>query len=139
MERGLLWLPLLGVFIWLAGAGWREFKKVEAYQQWAESFDRAKYDIYAVLGLKAGLLTWGKPTRHGPTDTETFSLAEIEEIQLLVDNKPVTLDKLPQRGRVALAFSFSGRSPIVVPFTEIELAAKWERYLQQERRRRFPV
>ena len=52
MERGLLWLPLLFAFFWLAWQGSREFKKVQAYQEWALSFDKAKYDIYAVLGQK---------------------------------------------------------------------------------------
>ena len=39
MERGLLWLPLLGVFIWLSWAGWNEYQKLEAYRAWAESFE----------------------------------------------------------------------------------------------------
>jgi hypothetical protein len=64
MERGLMWLPLLALFIGLAWAGWREFRKVEAYQTWAQDFDRHKYDIYAVLGQKGDQLVWGKPTRQ---------------------------------------------------------------------------
>jgi hypothetical protein len=63
MERGLMWLPLLALFGWLAWAGWREFQKVEAYEAWAQDFDRHKYDIYAVLGQKDDRLVWGKPTR----------------------------------------------------------------------------
>ena len=65
MERGLLWLPLLAVFIWLARTGWNEYQKVEKYRVWAEDFDNAKYDIYSVLGKKGQELTWGKPTRKG--------------------------------------------------------------------------
>ena len=45
MERGLLWLPLLGIFIWLSWAGWNEYQKLEAYRAWAESFEKSKYDI----------------------------------------------------------------------------------------------
>ncbi len=52
MTRGLIWLPLLAIFIGLAWAGWNEYQKLEAYRAWAEQFDRAKYDIYAVLGQK---------------------------------------------------------------------------------------
>lgn len=59
MERGLLWLPLLAVFIWLAWQGWNEYQKVEAYQNWAKHFERAKYDIYAVLAQNGSNLTWG--------------------------------------------------------------------------------
>ncbi len=62
MERGLIWLPLLGLFIWLAWQGRNEFQKVEAYQNWAKQFEKSKYDIYAVLGQNGNELTWGKPT-----------------------------------------------------------------------------
>jgi hypothetical protein len=87
MERGLLWLPLLAAFIWLAGAGWNEYKKVEAYQSWAVNFERHKYDIYAVLGQKGDLLTWGIPTRSQPRDLQTISLSAVREIKLEVDGK----------------------------------------------------
>lgn len=52
MERGLLWLPLLVLFFWLAWSGKKEYDKVQAYQAWAEQFDKSKYDIYSVLGKK---------------------------------------------------------------------------------------
>lgn len=56
MEHGLLWLPLLAAFFWLAWQGSQEYQKIEAYRTWAEQFDKAKYDIYAVLGKKVTLL-----------------------------------------------------------------------------------
>ncbi|MGL5879414.1 MAG: hypothetical protein ACRC2V_16765, partial [Xenococcaceae cyanobacterium] len=84
MERGLIWLPLLGLFFWLAWQGRNEFQKVEAYQNWAQQFEKSKYDIYAVLGQSGNELTWGKPTRTGPIDLKTFSLERVQEIRLLV-------------------------------------------------------
>ena len=87
MERGLMWLPLLGLFIWLAWAGWNEYQKVEAYKTWAADFERAKYDIYAVLGQKADQLTWGSPTRKGPVDLRTVSLNEAQSISLTIDGR----------------------------------------------------
>lgn len=87
MERGLMWLPLLGLFIWLAWAGWNEYQKVEAYKTWAADFERAKYDIYAALGQKADQLTWGSPTRKGPVDLKTVSLKEVQSISLNVDGQ----------------------------------------------------
>jgi hypothetical protein len=80
MERGLLWLPLLVAFFWLAWQGSQEFKKLQAYQIWAEQFERAKYDIYAVLAQKGNDITWGKPTTKGPIELETFSLLDVQEI-----------------------------------------------------------
>jgi hypothetical protein len=134
MERGLLWLPLLGVFIWLAWAGWNEYQKVEAYRLWAEHFERAKYDIYAVLGQQGSDLTWGQPTRRGPINLTTFSLKEVQAIRLLVDEQPVDLSVLPQKGhRILLEFALpSPAQPIRIPFTDVTLAADWGRYLQQE-------
>ncbi len=106
MERGLLWTPLLILFIWLAWSGWNEYQKVEIYRQWAENFDRAKYDIYSVLGQKDKIITWGKPTRKGVINLQTFSLEEVKEIRLLVNNQVVDLDALPPQGSPFLEFIF---------------------------------
>ena len=131
MERGLLWLPVLAVFIGLAWSGWNEFKKVAAYQLWAENFDNAKYDIYAVLGRKQERLTWGKPTRKAMVDLQSFSLDDVREMSLLVNGDRVTdLKNPPQKGKVALEFKFLGdRESIQIPFTDIDLAVKWHDYL----------
>jgi hypothetical protein len=134
MERGLLWLPLLAAFIWLAWSGWNEYQKLEAYRNWASQFERAKYDIYAVLGQKGSDLTWGKPTRQGPVNLETFSLKDVQSIRLLVDDRVADLETPPDKGR-AIALEFLLREPaasIKVPFTEIPLAAQWGKFLQQE-------
>ncbi len=137
MERGLLWLPLLFAFFWLAWQGSKEFKKVEAYRIWAEQFDKAKYDIYAVLGLKDNNITWGKPTTTGPIQLETFSLDDVLNIQLFVDKKQVEMEEPPERGRlIELEFMFSESAklvPVRVPFTEIPLAAEWGKYLRRMR------
>lgn len=132
MERGLLWLPLLAAFCWLAWSGWNEYQKIEAYRRWAEQFERAKYDIYAVLGQNGSDLTWGKPTRKEPVNLETFSLKEVKSINLVVDNQVVDLDQPPEKGRaIALEFKFlKPIDPVKVPFTEISLAVKWGKYLQ---------
>lgn len=132
MERGLIWLPLLGLFTWLAWQGRREFQKVEAYQNWAKQFDKSKYDIYAVLGQSGNNLTWGKPTRTGPVDLKTFSLTQVREIRLLVDEKPMALEKPPNKGKaIALEFIMSPQATVRIPFTEISLAAEWGKYLQK--------
>lgn len=134
MERGLLWLPLLAVFIWLAWAGWNEFQKVEAYRRWASQFARSKYDIYAVLGQNGSDLTWGKPTRKEPINLKTFSLKNVNYIRLMIDDKAVDLDNPPlQSGKIALEFSFLDTDNTVrVPFTQLSLAVEWGKHLQQE-------
>lgn len=133
MERGLMWLPLLAIFIGLAWAGWNEYQKLEAYRVWAEQFAKAKYDIYAVLGQQEDNLTWGKPTRSGPVNLQTFSLKNVQSIQLLVNGAAVDLDNPPNSGKaIVLEFLLQDAATVQVPFTEIPLATKWEKYLQQE-------
>ncbi|MBW4690266.1 MAG: hypothetical protein KME27_00705 [Lyngbya sp. HA4199-MV5] len=132
MERGLFWLPLLALFIWLAWAGWNEYQKLEAYKLWAESFERSKYDIYAVLGQKGRELTWGLPTRKGAVNLETVSLDSVQSIRVLVNEQPVDLEAAPNKGRAVLELTIADRpTPIRIPFTEPPIAAKWAEYLQK--------
>ncbi|MEH1792889.1 hypothetical protein [Nostoc sp.] len=133
MERGLLWLPLLVMFFWLAWQGSKEYQKVEAYRTWAEQFERAKYDIYSVLGQKSNNITWGKPTPKGPIRLETFSLLDVKQVDLLVDDKSVNMENAPDKGRsIELEFIFSeSTNSIRIPFTEIPLAAQWGKFLQE--------
>lgn len=132
MARGLLWLPLLVAFIWLAWSGWNEYQKLEAYKIWATDFDNAKFDIYAVLGIKDSQVTWGKPTRKGMSNLASFSLDKVQAISLLVNNQTVDLANLPNKGKTAIEFKLSDETQTIeIPFTEIPLAAKWTNYLQQ--------
>ena len=134
MAHGLIWLPLLILFFWLAGAGWNEYQKLEAYRTWAKEFDRAKYDIYAVLGQKGQEITWGKPTRKAPVNLQTFSLKQVKAIRLMVNNQPADLENPPEKGRQA-ALEFEMLPPdatIRIPFTEVGLAAQWGKHLQQD-------
>lgn len=141
MERGLLWLPLLVAFIWLAWSGWNEYQKLETFKVWATDFDNAKFDIYAVLGKKERQVTWGKPTRKGVVDLSSFSLDNVKEIKLLIAGKSydkaflssTTLNDLPNKGQTALDFNLIDRESIQVPFTDISLAAKWCKYLEESR------
>ncbi|KOR37197.1 MULTISPECIES: hypothetical protein [Planktothricoides] len=144
MERGLLWLPLLGLFIWLAWAGWNESQKVQAYQAWAEQFDRAKYDVYAVLGQKGDRITWGKPTRKGPVDLESFFFNQVKSIRLLVNHQPVEIPAEPEtattpKGQIFLEFELSTGATQKVPFTDFSLAAKWAKVLHDLWVHRNPV
>lgn len=132
MERGLLWLPLLGVFIGLAWAGWHEFQKVQAYEAWATEFDRSKYDIKSVLGQQGSKLTWGRPTRQGPIDLTALSLHEVATLQLEVDGQPVAADQVPPtRGKVNLVVGTAAGKTYRIPFTDSDLARRWEKALHQ--------
>jgi len=135
MTRGLIWLPLLGLFFWLAWAGWNEYQKVQAYRGWAAQFDRAKYDILAVLGQRGDQITWGKPTRQGMIALQTFSLSQVKSIELLADDQAIDLaaESLPRAGRAALAFQLAdGDQRIQIPFTDLSMAQDWGKVLRSE-------
>ncbi len=137
MERGLLWLPLLAIFIGLAWQGAKEYQKVEAYRHWAEQFERAKYDILAVIGQKDDKITWGKPTKEEPVNLQTFSLFDVSKVIVLVDGTEIDIENIPTKGRaIALQFFFTQPdNSVQIPFTEIPLAAEWCKFLQGELQR----
>jgi len=132
MERGLLWLPLLALFIGLTWAGWKEYRKLQAYEEWAKGFDRSKYDIYAALGQKGDQLTWGQPTPSGLINCQTLALTDLEDVQLWVDGEVIT-DDPPQGKTIRLALKLNGQTePVNIPFTDAQLAQDWGNYLNQE-------
>ncbi len=144
MERGLLWLPLLFLFIGLAWAGWNEFQKVESYRAWAEDFRSSKYDLYAVMGLGEDSLVVGKPSRKGPVDLKRLSLEQIQSVALRLDDGLVSLaeaeilvdPKSPgKEGRPPKAIAIEldlGGDKLQIPFTQLDLAVDWTRRLKQE-------
>jgi hypothetical protein len=137
MERGLMWLPLLVLFFGLAWAGWNEYQKVSVFQAWERQFDRAKYDVLSVLGMKDSTLTWGVSRRRGILEYGQFDLADISDIYLLVDDRRVDLDRdladLPKGKRFVLKLDRTADEPVCLPFTDLELAAKWGQFLQSAR------
>lgn len=132
MVRGLLWLPLLAVFIGLAWAGWREFRKVETYQTWAQDYEQAKYDILAVIGVAGDTLTWGLPTPDGPKHLNHFDLKTVEEVTLWANGQPLESPSKSQKPnqRCSLQFTLPD-STIEIPFTDLSIAANWCTYLQK--------
>jgi len=128
-----MWLPLLAIFIWLAWAGWNEYQKVEAYRLWAQSFAKVKYDVYAVLGQDGDSLIWGKPTRKGPVNLQSFSLQDVKSIRILANGQPVDLVSPPKSDRnIVLDFLLVNAESVQVPFTQFDLALEWYQHLQQE-------
>jgi hypothetical protein len=132
MERGLLWLPLLAVFIGLAWAGWHEYQKVQAYEAWATDFERSKYDIRSVLGQRGTDLTWGRPTRQGAIDLTTLSLHQVIALRVEVDGQAIAVDQPSPGGKsIDLVVSTTGGDTYRIPFTDSDLAQRWEKALHE--------
>ncbi|AGY58086.1 hypothetical protein [Gloeobacter kilaueensis] len=133
MIHALIWLPLLALFGYLAWAGWNEYQKVQAYSQWAQDFDNAKYDLLAVAGRKDNRLVWGRPTRKGPIDLQSVSLQTVKDVSLYIDGRPISPETPPAKARqIALRLTLADpQRQISIPFTEAPLAARWCKLLQQ--------
>lgn len=131
MEHGLLWLPLLVLFFWLAWTGKKEYDKIQAYQAWAKQFDKSKYDIYSVLGKKGDLITIGIPTTKGIKEQKTFSLKNLSQLNLLVKNQIIDVNNIPDKGEATLQFNFKESQTIDVPFTDVNIASQWFKYLKK--------
>ncbi len=133
MERGLLWLPLLAVFIGLAWAGWNEFQKLEAYQRWAADWERAKYDLYAVVGQRGSTLTWGRPTRQGPVACQSLDLGTVVAIALWGQGEPLPpTAQVPRGCRVCIHLQDQAGAGYDIPFTDGDLAQRWATFLQTQ-------
>ena len=132
MERGLMWLPLLGTFIWLAWAGWREYQKLQAYEAWAADFDRGKYDIRAVLAQSGATLVWGQPTPQGPINLQSVDLHDVDTIQVQVNRQPLPPKTLVKRGQaIELVLLLANGSDYRIPFIDCDMANQWEKALQE--------
>ncbi len=115
----------------MAKAGYDEYQKLETYKKWAVGFDRCKYDIYSTIGIKDRDLTWGKPTKSGSIDFQTFSLDRVSQVQLIVDGKSIDPNALPSTGKkIDLQIQFiDNLDNVNIPFTEIPLATEWAIFL----------
>lgn len=132
MGHALTWFPLLGVFIWLAWAGWNEYQTVQAYEAWATGADRSKYDLRAVLAQRGSTLTWGKPCRRGPTDLTSVDLEDIATLALQVNGAIAAPEVSAQRGqRIELALTTTDQGTHAIPFIDLAMAQQWERALQE--------
>ncbi|BAY52866.1 hypothetical protein NIES2134_120540 [Thermostichus vulcanus NIES-2134] len=132
MNHGLLWLPLLAVFIVLVGLGWVEYRKLEHYRQWAQQFEASKYDIAAVVGQQGDRLTWGEPTPKGIVDLQTCNLSTVQSIWVERGNQRLETEATPTKGRVYLVLQTYTGEHYRIPFTELPLALAWRDRLQPQ-------
>jgi hypothetical protein len=58
MTQGLLWLPLLLVFVLLTALGWLERRRQRLFREWAEGAELSKLDSCGAARLIDGELSW---------------------------------------------------------------------------------
>lgn len=124
MIHGLLWLPLLLVFVLLASLGWLERRRQQLFRDWAEGSELAKLDGCGAARLVDGVLSWS--TFHAGTLVQqgSFSIKQLELVELLAlgsGEAPLTEES---QGACRLRL-VGGGAQKDLPFADAERARRW--------------
>jgi len=83
MSHGLIWLPLLLVFVLLTGLGWLERRRQSLFRTWAEGSELAKLDACGAARLRDGVLSWSRFEAGSFQDEGEFVIKTLELVELL--------------------------------------------------------
>ena len=124
MIHGLLWLPLLLVFVLLTGLGWLERRRQRLFREWAEGAELAKLDGCGAARLVDGLLTWSTFEAGQLKPQGSFVIKQLELVELLAlgsGEAPLTEEA---QGACRLRLVGSGEQKDL-PFSDAERARRW--------------
>ncbi len=124
MTHGLLWLPLLLVFVLLTALGWLERRRQNLFRDWAQEAELSKLDEAGAARLKNGVLTWSTFEAGKFKEKDSFQVTELELIELMAltsGEAPLTEES---QGRCRLRLVGKG---VVkdVPFADADRARRW--------------
>jgi hypothetical protein len=83
MTEGLLWLPLLLVFVLLTALGWLERRRQRLFREWAAGAELAKLDSCGAARLQDGLLSWSRFEAGRFETVDQFAVKGLELVELL--------------------------------------------------------
>ena len=83
MSHGLLWLPLLLVFVLLVALGWLERRRQNLFRDWAQGAELAKLDTCGAARLVDGVLSWSRFEAGKLQDEDSFVIKHLELVELL--------------------------------------------------------
>tara|TARA_B100000700_G_C14684063_1_gene686743 strand:- start:12 stop:422 length:411 start_codon:yes stop_codon:yes gene_type:complete len=133
MIHGLLWLPLLIVFVLLTALGWLERRRQNLYLVWAEDSELSKIDGCGAAKLKGGILCWSSFEAGSFKDQDAFEIKNLELVELMAlssGEAPLTIES---QGRCRLRLIGNGKE-IDVPFSDAERAREWMSQLMEKSR-----
>jgi hypothetical protein len=124
MTHGLLWMPLLVVFVLLTTLGWLERRRQRLFREWAEGAELAKLDGCGAARLLEGELSWSL-FRAGKLEPQgSFPIKSLELVELLSlgsGEAPLTEES---QGSCRLRLVGGGVQKDV-PFSDAERARRW--------------
>ncbi len=124
MIHGLLWLPLLLVFVLLAALGWLERRRQTLFRQWAEGAELAKLDGCGAARLRDGILSWSRFEAGSFQPEGEFVIKHLELVELLAlgsGEAPLT-----EESQGACRLRLVGDSQQQdLPFADAQRARRW--------------
>ena len=128
MSQGLLWIPLLLVFVLLAALGWLERRRQTLFRQWSEGSELAKLDDSGGAQLRDGVLVWCSFEAGQFQDKGRFDICRLELVELMAlasGEAPLT-DESQGQCRLRLV----GKDlQMDVPFADADRARRWSNQL----------
>ena len=131
--HGLLWFPLLLVFVLLTALGWLERRRQNLYRSWAKDSELAKLDGTGAARLKDGFLCWSSFEAGSFKEEASFEVKRLEMVELMAlssGEAPLTKES---QGRCRLRLVGSGNE-LDVPFSDAERARQWMDQLMSKAR-----
>jgi hypothetical protein len=124
MGQGLLWLPLLLVFVLLTGLGWLERRRQRLFREWAAGAELAKLDAAGAARLVNGVLSWATFEAGAFRELDSFEIKQLELTELMSlrsGDAPLTEES---QGACRLRLVGGGQQKDL-PFSEAERARRW--------------
>ena len=124
MSHGLLWLPLLLVFLLLVALGWLERRRQNLFRDWAQGAELAKLDTCGAARLVDGVLSWSRFEAGKLQDEDSFVIKHLELVELLSlhsGEAPLTDES---HGACRLRLVGNGQHKDL-PFADADRARRW--------------
>ncbi len=133
MLHGLLWLPLLLIFILLTALGWLERRRQNLFRCWASGSELCKLDSSGAASLKDGKLRWSAFEAGAFEEKDSFTIKKLELVELMAltsGEAPLTSES---QGKCRLRLVGDGKE-MDVPFSDAEQAREWMKQLMEKAR-----
>jgi hypothetical protein len=124
MTEGLLWLPLLALFVLVAALGWMERRRQNLFRQWAAGAELAKLDDCGAARLLDGELSWSRFEAGTFKPLGSFPVKNLELVELLAlgsGEAPLTEES---QGACRLRL-VGGGDQQDLPFSDAGRARRW--------------
>ncbi len=124
MIHGLLWFPLLLVFVLLTALGWLERRRQNLFLMWSKGSELSKLDGCGAARLQKGILSWSSFEAGNFQEQGFFEIKKLELIELMAlasGDAPLTQES---QGRCRLRLVGNGKE-MDVPFSDAERAREW--------------